>query len=1068
MKDTMIRFYSWLLHLSLGKICLLIYGTILGMAMTSIQVVLVGDWPHEEVKSAYGLPEVQYAWLPSTASLPESGYRGDFLLLERTYLPYIASSEEYQAYLSRGGWVVLMDRGEEFSVTHIETIGAGAVMEVIVRSTPSTRENEWEEGKSFWRELFQSRPASFGKRSLFFIFFTLHLGAWLLVGYRLFRVMRGKGATGFCGTPPAFSWKWDVVGAGIAFALFVGGWLFPWEMGLWRGEILELEEGFPDVATIQYIGEFLLAHGAFPANFDFRAYSLPMDISFYKRTLKELPGVFFYLFLGDGMKAIFAAIAAEFVVGCVGLYQAARLFCQSRWSAFFAALVYGATSHLVVQTLAHGHMIYAGQFMLLPWLFWSLLRSFGRRRGQDFFLAGLILWGLISLNANVASIVALSLGIAAHTIFGEEVKLRSKVGALLLAAFFVPVLFYAGEIIAYAPYFSSPVMGKNDFAYNQMNNWLKAITFSFGMANGDPPVVSGVGMALLPTLFLTVPIVCAISALLSLKRGGWVFLGSAGLLFSSMGFYGPLAFFFEHVPLVIRAPARTFLPILAVLLTALAARGLELLLAEPLKGKAEKMIRLVGGLVAGLLFFAGAAFYWPVQHTYTVSPLIEEAYASVPQGARLLFLPLWGGSEFFPLSAPQTQAYKPHSYTGYSLVHMHEYFAMDHGLKDAFSPPTKWEILKETGDFYDHVAQVFHAGDFPAFLSALRLAPDLQYLLVYKKLIPDRLYRGLRQTPALAVHYENEMVTVFRVKRAVSSCAQLYEQAVFVLSTTSLLGNPILETKFAGKAPIFRIGDQTGEIPFAQAVQLPAKSLLLSGDMATLRVHYALPRLHRCDEYYVMPQERRKALGTRLKGRLHKRVLGSRWLEYRLKFSVGEGLLVRMREDSMGEPCQVWVNHAPISQVLQGGTLYRYIPQEYFIEGINEVVLYNFSPIDAVYIVNEAEFQAACMAVEEDIRALRQSSVRTWEDSSPAARRHILEEGITFPPPLSLSLREESDEHYVFDAGGQSGYFLFDKSYFPLWKFEGADKKEMSVYRANFYLMGGYMEGEKEFSVRYR
>lgn len=1064
MKDTMIRFYSWLLQLSLGKICLLVYGTILGMAMTSTQVVLFGDWPHEQVKAGYGLPEVQYSWVQSASALPESGYRGDFLLMERYALSYISHTEAFQRYLQQGGYVVVMDRGEGFSVERVEPLGKGLLIEVTAAPNEWVDDPHWQEGKRFWRGLFFDVLAMKVKVVAFFSFVLLHL-LGLALGIRrvVLGAKAGQARGGFFLAP--FSFRHDVLYPGAICCLFAVSCLLPWLVGLCQGHSLELEEGLMDVATIKYMGDILLSHGYLPTNFDFRAYSLPMDISFYKRTLKELPGVFFYLFFRDGMWAVCAAILSEMAMGLFGIYQVARLFCRDRLWSVFAVLLYGAANALLAQVLAHGHMIYAGEIMLLPWFLWSLLQALRRQRWYDFLLSGLLLWGLVSLNGNVAGVAMLSFGIFSYVVAGPSLSLRSRRGLFFLAALLLPFLVYVWDILSYGAYFATPVMATRDLICSEMTNWLKAVTVSLSMANGNGPTITGVGMELLTAIVISLPVAFCFPALARLPQGRWILLGVFLLLFFSMGIYGPMAFFFEHVPLVVRAPDRTFLPVLAVLLCPLAAWGMELLLREGTNPRWRNRIAVVG-LV--LLWICGWQFYQPVQRIFSVPAALTEAYASIPQGDRVLLLPLWGGNEFLSLSEPAVQRYKPHSYVGYSLVHFHEYLAMERGVKDAFSPPTKWETLKETGNFYDRVDQTFRAGDFSAFIELLGFMPDLEYLLVYKQLLPKHLYQGLTHIPNLAVHYENEMVTVFRVKRAVSSCAQLYAQAVFVLSTTSLLENPILEKKFAGKAPIFRIGDQTGEIPFAQAVQLPAKSLLLSGDMATLRVHYALPRLRRCDEYYVMPQERRKALGTRLKGRLHKRVLGSRWLEYRLKFSVGEGLLVRMREDSMGEPCQVWVNHAPISQVLQGGTLYRYIPQEYFIEGINEVVLYNFSPIDAVYIVNEAEFQAACMVVEEDIRALRQSSVRTWEDSSPAARRHILEEGITFPPPLSLSLQEESDEHYVFDAGGQSGYFLFDKSYFPLWKFEGADKKEMSVYRANFYLMGGYIEGEKEFSVRYR
>lgn len=1120
------------INLKIWKICLALYLTIMGMVFFSERVLVIGDWPHDYLKPAYGFSNIQYAWVPSTSEVNSDFFSADFVIAERHFYRYLDEEANLSAYIRSGGAFVSIENTGEFSLIREETVGEGTLLRAEVSGDTSLDSPGWWEASTFWRELFRYNYRHLLKCIAFYSCGILH---FLLLGCMVLKagaMLRSKTVRNHSDFPSQdFSWIKDVCIPSLFLVIYIAGMLYPWIQGLMHGQLLDIEEGLTDTATIKYIGDFLLQNHVLPLNFDFRAYSLPMDISYYQRTLKELPGVIGYLYFHDSMKAHLFAIATYLFLGGLGMYTAARRFCLTRQLAFFVSLLYFAGNNLLAQVMVHGHLIYAAEFALLPWLAWAFFSYFAGNTLKHLLLLLGLLAVMVTYNANIAGVALIAFGLCAYLLYGGAISRRRLI--LSIIVFIIPFILYIFLLSPYFPFFVSSGMGLADYQYYEMDNWRQAIFLAFANANGQPPAVTLLGFSYGQVLVLAIPFVFSVWGFLSEKHTIYIAIGCIALLLFSMGVYGPFKFFFQHLSLPARAPARTFIPVAAVLILLFAGCGMARMRQH------LKNIWWIGGILGiGMLVTLGYSLhiYQSSQHTTVLMADLQDAYKQIPKNSRVLMLPMWGGGDFgFTLSAPQSRQYKQRSCTGYSLVHQHEYIAEENGLKDAFSPPTKWETLKDTGHFYDRLNALLHGGDYDdivfrtfgkadvskpnifsreydfspdifsrrrydlaltaqhflldpgkttqevvstvdedavmadqnykQFEQQLLLAPDLQYLIVYKDIMPQNLLQRMNQSHILEPFYENRTVKIFHVQQSDNRILHLYRQGLFVLSgENDILHNKLLSEIF-GKIPIFSVGEAQGDVLLELLADTANKFLFVDGSIRAIADYYAFIKLVNSHEYYVMPHKRKKEVRTWLDGRLRKHVEGNK-LMYRLPFKHGEGLIVRMRQSNSVLSYDVTIQNQAFKGLTEPGMVIVYISADYFTPGDNEIVLEDFADVDSLYVVQEKEFLQNVQEVENLMEKYRQQGTLIL-GKSPSAEAYNVLQKIKELKPIFMNTQTINDENYEIILPDKGKYYvLLNKSYFPLWKMQPTGSI-IGPLKANAYLTGYILNGVNKAFINY-
>ncbi|MGB9960257.1 MAG: hypothetical protein ACPLKQ_07045 [Candidatus Bathyarchaeales archaeon] len=187
----------------------------------------------------------------------------------------------------------------------------------------------------------------------------------------------------------------------------------------------------------------------------------------------------------------------------------------------------------------------------------------------------------------------------------------------------------------------------------------------------------------------------------------------------------------------------------------------------------------------------------------TVPRDIEQAYGSIPEGSRILMVPIYGTCSFeYSLSSPEQAYYRSDVSVGWTLVHLHEYMANKYHLKCA-DGGTSWEIPFMTKWWLEMVNEKMAKwNDTIGAINALSLAPDLQYLVVYKKITPKYVLEQLDNNNQLEKTFDSETMAVYKRNNSIELPVMESEKAFLLYCGSYRYSLPSLTMLTNGKTPI--------------------------------------------------------------------------------------------------------------------------------------------------------------------------------------------------------------------------------------------------------------------------
>jgi hypothetical protein len=252
------------------------------------------------------------------------------------------------------------------------------------------------------------------------------------------------------------------------------------------------------------------------------------------------------------------------------------------------------------------------------------------------------------------------------------------------------------------------------------------------------------------------------------------------------GTNGPFFAFYnlyaEEIPF--RAPARIFLSVSFPFIIILGGIGInELIKHIKVKQIYSIYSKVLFYITIIILLLSAFTVSNEVQFAYNLNPNLDDAYSKIPKYSRVLMLPVWGNvGSGVSLSYNGTYRYQPYPTVGYSVMHLHEYLSAKHNLKNAFSPPSPWETPSLTlwtfSDFLWY--KLIKRGDFDRFYQFLKLLPNLQYIIVYKHILPKNIVNGLQNSMYIEKYYENDDLLILKVKNQTNSEIMVSDKAFVI------------------------------------------------------------------------------------------------------------------------------------------------------------------------------------------------------------------------------------------------------------------------------------------------
>jgi hypothetical protein len=177
--------------------------------------------------------------------------------------------------------------------------------------------------------------------------------------------------------------------------------------------------------------------------------------------------------------------------------------------------------------------------------------------------------------------------------------------------------------------------------------------------------------------------------------------------------------------------------------------------------------------------------------------------------------------------------YLPSSPVGFGLLHYHQYLTEKYNLLSAFDLPSQWEVPIMNQWFMNTADTMLHSDNVPGALNLLRLCAGLEYLVVYKNLLPPNILRHLDSAQSLQKTFDKPSIAVYRINdtapyiSATRNAALLfsgsYADSLPALSNIGLGRLPIL----LGETPqgVFNLGGlatQENLIPVLMNIDVPS------------------------------------------------------------------------------------------------------------------------------------------------------------------------------------------------------------------------------------------------------
>jgi hypothetical protein len=212
-----------------------------------------------------------------------------------------------------------------------------------------------------------------------------------------------------------------------------------------------------------------------------------------------------------------------------------------------------------------------------------------------------------------------------------------------------------------------------------------------------------------------------------------------------------------------------------------------------------------------LVIIACLIAYKPEVKVWNVPDDVENAYASIPKGSVVLNLPIYG-DEFISLSSPKQSYYRGNASVGWTDLYVYEYEVNKYGLKDAYAPPSDWEVPFMTKWFFDIVDQkMAQWNDTIGAVDLLNLAPDLQYIVVYKEIMPASILNSLNTSNQLQMTFENQTMSVYKRINSIVPPVMESNKAFLLYSGSYQYSLPSLAALANGQIPVL-MGQTTDKL----------------------------------------------------------------------------------------------------------------------------------------------------------------------------------------------------------------------------------------------------------------
>jgi hypothetical protein len=817
-------------------IVLALFLCLLSYAFLSIHVLSIGDWPHDVLMPTYGNTQIQTGWAPSLGIVPENNLkRFDDIVIDSSIKQYVDQppwKDVFDNYVKNGGTLIIIVSKDPTSTGKIiQTTSLGKGQQIEVSGYPNATFNSltWHKSADFWSGLYKKSIHYFRVILLQILKYACIVLALVFVFLIILMLFDKRKDNGNNAELKAVNDK--VTNRSRTGGRTISGWFIErkkhilvillllavsvftysgWMTGLQQGKIPSFEEGFLDIATVNYDINYIHEYHAFPLEYDSRTYSQPMDISAYMRTPTVIIPVIFCLTFG---LSPFAGTVMTFML-CTYLFMLIIYYLvykhtKKTLAALISALLYLAGNSFLLNTIAQGELRCIMEMFLISLVFLATDLVMNEKKWIS--ITGTIgsllayLW-LLGNNA-VIGVICLSAAIAMWFFIYGYRKHLIKVGVLIIILI-TGGLGYWLFISANANLFPSTTITQADFAWKETPNFVQALALNVAQFNGANPITIALGSNHLFTFIEFLPLVFATLAMIFNRKFAMPYVIGICLILLAAAFYGPLTLLYLHIPLIFRAPGRTFLPVAIFIMVFLSGIGLaycpnylpRVRFKSIVLGNTVPVVLSIGIIclliITSLLFVKSGVKSWKVPDD------IENAYASIPEGSRILDLPVYG-TDYYSLSSPQQNYYREDVSVGWTMLHLDVYEVNKYRLKDAYAPPSDWEVPFMTKWYFNIIDQkMTQWNDTIGAVGLLNLAPDLQYLVVYTKLTPDSVLQSLNTSDQLQKTFDSPTMTVYKRINSIEQPVLESNKAFLLYTRSYQYSLPSLTALTNGQIPV--------------------------------------------------------------------------------------------------------------------------------------------------------------------------------------------------------------------------------------------------------------------------
>jgi len=815
---------------------LLLILSLFSYSLASVHVLAVGDYPHDMLKPVYGLSQVQIAWIGSLGGVPwDRIEKFDAILVDPSAAPY-AEQEPWEdkltAYVRKGGTLIKVTQQVKLpggnEITSQTNFGKGKLINVI-SSNPQWNSPDWAQSKHFWLEIFRNSVSQLRVTLLDMLPFLFLPMLVLFIFSLVLKYVKTPFAEGVAGgedsrqasifqSPHSLPLQWVKQGsvyiAFLAIALLV---TLPWIVGWKDGEIMWSDEAAHSLATIHYYVNYFHQYHSIPLVYDSSTYSQPMDFSYYLRTPTNFIPMILSLILGlDATGAVTASSALLLFGTLSATYYFVHQYTKSTASSFTSAILYVFSGYALFTMYLSSVKLFLVLF-LIPLLAIGLhlyMRIDGKKSLSLLALSTIIYAWFIGINAYIAAIGLVSILVV--MLFTHEQRQhwwKLATAGLICGTLTGIYLFFVKSI---SLFLFPPHMRLINYQWHHAPNLLQSLALTIGPNNPLAPGTVSIGADFWYTLICFLPLGLASVAIVYKRRLVLAYLLGLLLLALSTGVNGPLGWLYLHTPfLPFRASGRTFMPVAAFIFVFLAGVGMAIILDKLRVLNVKRSFRYIVPAVSisliGFVLGVGMSTSRECAKTYNVPAEVEQAYQQIPHGSQVLVLPMCGPRDFgLSLSAPEVRLYKQDAIAGHFISHLHMYEVNKNHLREAYAPINVWEVPPMTNWFFSMMREKLASwNDSSGAIGLLNSAPNLQYLVIYKKLVPQSILEAFSTNSELEKAYENDLMLVY--KRVDSTLMPILEsKKAFLLYCGSYrYALPSITRLTNGKTPVLM-----GETPW--------------------------------------------------------------------------------------------------------------------------------------------------------------------------------------------------------------------------------------------------------------